>query len=160
MPTNKELADDIHAIQPDIDVTGMNNKDLAALLKDLRAAQELSAPTPEKTSGEKYVESRQPEIEKMASGAMAIYDALKPPAAQETTAPAPPDLSGPNDAEPEEVIPSHTHVVVDGRSITSRRGMINGGKPISADDLSGGEEALKVLIAKGFVNELKTTSGA
>lgn len=126
MPSNKELADDIHAIQPEIDVTGMNNKDLAALLKDLRAAQELSAPTP-------------------------------------------PDLSGPNDADndpdlddsdEDQIRPASNYVVVDGRSITSRRGMINGGKPISSDDLSGGEEALKVLIAKGFVNELKTTSGA
>lgn len=121
MPTNKELADDIHAIQPDIDVTGMNNKDLAALLKDLRAAQEISTPSP-----------------------------------LDLGAPKAPDL-GDNENP---IRPALNYVVVDGRSITSRRGMIHGGKPISSDDLSGGEEALKVLIAKGFVNELKTTSGA
>ena len=129
MPTNKELADDIHAIQPDIDVTGMNNKDLAALLKDLRAAQEFSTPSP-----------------------------------LDLSAPNTPDLDD-NDPDSEDsdedpIRPALNYAVVDGRSITSRRGMINGGKPISADDLSGGEEALKVLIAKGFVNELKTTSSA
>lgn len=129
MPTNKELADDIHAIQPDIDVTGMNNKDLAALLKDLRAAQEFSTPSPLDLSAPKGVDL---------------------------------DDSDPDseDSDEDHIRPALNYVVVDGRSITSRRGMINGGKPISADDLSGGEEALKVLIAKGFVNELKTTSGA
>lgn len=129
MPTNKELADDIHAIQPDIDVTGMNNKDLAALLKDLRAAQEFSTPSP-----------------------------------LDLSAPDAPDLEDNDpdseDSDEDHIQPALNYVVVDGRAITSRRGMINGGKPISADDLSGGEEALKVLIAKGFVNELKTTSGA
>ena len=127
MPTNKELADDIHAIQPDIDVTGMNNKDLAALLKDLRAAQEISTPSPLDLS------------------------APKEPDADEA-----PD-SGTNDNEPDPnsddsdedpIQPALNYVVVDGRSITSRRGMINGGKPISSDDLSGGEEALKVLLRK------------
>lgn len=134
MPTNKELADDIHAIQPDIDVTGMNNKDLAALLKDLRAAQEFSTPSPLDLSAPKASDSDPDEDND-------------------------PDLDD-EDNDPDPARPALNYVVVDGCSITSRRGMINGGKPISSDDLSGGEEALKVLIAKGFVNELKTTSGA
>ncbi len=87
MPSNKAMITDIIELDADANTDGLNNADLAALLKKLREARELEAPVV-KTAG--------------------------------TT-------------------------VAPGKSITTRRGLLDAGSPICAQDLADGEAGEKSL---------------
>lgn len=68
----------------------------------------------------------------------------------------PPETPKPPVAAPPIEIPSapptpRVYRVVDGKSITSFRGVIGPGSPVSARDLSGGQAALETLIESGIV---------
>ncbi len=62
-------------------------------------------------------------------------------AAAEAEAPAEPDV--------EDQLPEYT--VAKGKSLTTLRGVIDGGAAICAKDLAGGEKTLKSLCSKGYV---------
>lgn len=164
MPTNKELIEDILKIQPDVDTEGLDKVQLTALLSDLQAAHALSTPgddtnpdlevvtqpQPEPTAAQLYVASRQPEISKMAEGAMNILNTLTDlkQGASATVSPTP-DTE--DDTDPEVATQRKSFTVVEGKSITSRRGLLKSGREISADDLAGGQESLNWLISKGYI---------
>ena len=166
MPTNKELIEDILKIQPDVNTNDLNKTQLTALLSDLQAAHALSTPgddanpdlevvtppQPEPTAAQLYVASRQPEISKMAEGAMNILNTLTDlkHGASETVSPTP-DPEPEDDTDPEVETQPKAFTVVEGKSITSRRGLLKSGREISADDLAGGQESLNWLISKGYI---------
>lgn len=162
MPTNKELIEDILKIQPDVDTEGLDKVQLTALLSDLQAAHALSAPgdteeeknqgiyippQPEPTAAQLYAASRQPEISKMADGAMNILNTLT--GVQQGG----PDLELEDDTntDPEVATQRKVHTVANNKAITTRRGLMGPGREIGADDLTGGQESLDFLISKGYV---------
>lgn len=53
--------------------------------------------------------------------------------------------------EPEQEPEQSGPVVAEGRSVTTKRGIIGPGKSIRASDLSGGESSLQLLIKNGAV---------
>lgn len=55
-----------------------------------------------------------------------------------------------NDVAPAELIPAF-YVVVEGRAITSKRGILAAGEAVEARDFVGGEETLNSLLERGLV---------
>ena len=161
MPTNKELIDDILALDPHAEVEGLTNPKLAALLKETRA--------------KKYAELKRPEIEKAAAVGAKLFDLMSQGNGLNLSAPADTsdknnetetpavgadlDLIDPSDisdkgseietlVKPETVKTLH---VSSGRAITSMRGVLGPGAEVKAEYFAGGEETLKDLVEKGYV---------
>lgn len=153
MPSNKELTDDILALDPEAKVEGLTNPKLATLLKQLRAKA--------------YVASKQPEIEKSAEVGAKLIDVLTqgkglqlvaPPeeyAPEPNAAPMVLDTDQPEpEPEPEPAAaaePTNVHRVAEGKSITSKRGVLGPGDEVRPEYFVGGESVLADLIEKGLV---------
>jgi hypothetical protein len=54
----------------------------------------------------------------------------------------------------EMTIPETTgHCIAEGKTLTSKRGILASGDKVTAEDLAGGEEAFETLVAAGYVVE-------
>ena len=159
MPTNEKLTEDILALDPEAKVEGLTNPKLATLLKELRA----------KT----YVASKQPEIEKSAEVGAKLIDVLTQGKGLQLVAPPEEDAPEPKVEEPKveepkveepkveepkveepkpaAAEPTNVHRVAEGKSITSKRGVLGPGDEVRPEYFVGGESVLADLIEKGLV---------
>ena len=152
MPSNKELTDDILALDPEAKVEGLTNPKLATLLKQLRAKA--------------YVASKQPEIEKSAEVGAKLIDVFTQGKGLQLVAPPEEDAPEPNAAptvldtdqpepepepEPTTAEPTKVHRVAEGKSITSKRGVLGPGDEVRPEYFVGGESVLADLIKKGLI---------
>lgn len=134
MPSNKDLIEDILAIDPDAKVEGLKNEQLYALLKELRAKQ--------------YVASKQPEIEKAATVEANLIDVLTQGKGLQISAPVE------HEPEPEPEYPATqipTYRVVEGRAITSKRGILGPGSEVRPEFFVNGEAVIAELLEKGTI---------
>ena len=144
MPTNEKLTEDILELDPEAKVEGLTNPKLATLLKELRA----------KT----YVASKQPEIEKSAEVGAKLIDVLTQGKGLQLVAPPEEDAPEPKVEEPKveepkpaAAEPTNVHRVAEGKSITSKRGVLGPGDEVRPEYFVGGESVLADLIEKGLV---------
>lgn len=145
MPTNKELIEDILKIQPDVNTNDLNKTQLTALLSDLQAAHALSAgpaPYAGATEEEKNLPITYQDGFSVQQGAPELEDK------EGVTTPQTPDADADTEDEP---TPQKVHTVVEGKAITTRRGLLKSGREITAEDLTGGQESLDILISKGYI---------
>lgn len=158
MPTNEKLIEDILALDPNAEVEGLTNPKLVALLKQLRAKQ--------------YVATKQPEIEKTAKVAAGLIDVLTQGKGLQLGAPPEDDAPEPTptvvEPEPEKLAdpipsadkeeptptasePTKVLSVVEGSSITSKRGVLGPGEEVRAEYFVGGEETIRSLKKQGLI---------
>lgn len=135
MPSNEKLTEDILALDPNAEVEGLTNPKLVALLKQLRAAHnstdveivrpvgiQLGAPLEE---NEPVSTAPEPKVEEPK-----VEEPKPTPAA----------------AEPTKVLN-----VVEGSSITSKRGVLGPGEEVRAEYFVGGEETIQSLKKQGLI---------
>lgn len=147
MPSNEKLTEDILALDPNAEVEGLTNPKLVALLKQLRASDrstaqskpvgiQLGAPpeddSPEPTTLEYEPAPQDAEPEKLP----------EPIPSADTKGPEP----TPTAAEPTKVLS-----VVEGSSITSKRGVLGPGEEVRAEYFVGGEETIQSLKKQGLI---------
>jgi translation initiation factor 4G len=164
MPSNEKLTEDILALDPEAKVEGLTNPKLVALLKQLRAKA--------------YVASKQPEIEKSAEVGAKLIDVLTQGKGLQLVAPPEEDAPEPKVEEPKveepkveepkveepkveepkveepkpaAAEPTNVHRVAEGKSITSKRGVLGPGDEVRPEYFVGGESVLDDLIEKGLV---------
>ena len=136
MPSNKELTEDILALDPEAKVEGLTNPKLATLLKQLRAAEKTTDTdiAPKKSTG---------------------FDLIAPAETDPPTTAAPTvldtDQPEPEEPKPAAAEPTNVHRVAEGKSITSKRGVLGPGDEVRPEYFVGGESVLADLIEKGLV---------
>ena len=145
MPSNEKLTEDILALDPEAKVEGLTNPKLVALLKQLRAAEKTTdtavalneALTPKKSTGFDLI---------------APAETDPPPTAEPNAAPTGLDTDQPEpEPEPTAAEPTNVHRVAEGKSITSKRGVLGPGDEVRPEYFVGGESVLADLIEKGLV---------
>lgn len=114
-----------------------SNKDLKAGILAIAAKLGQEGPS-DALEGKSNSELTQ--ILKDGKTALAAYEAAQRPVDAEMTIPDGKALST-------------GHCVAEGKSLTSKRGILGAGAEVAAEDLAGGEEAFETLVAAGYVVE-------
>ena len=134
MASNKDLAKEALALgkelELDVKVEGLNNAKLEALVAKLRAEKAERAKAPPVSGG----------AVRKSEGEGSKGDSPKP---DSTAPPAPPETApAPKGAR--------VVVVAEGRSVTSKRGILGPGTEVRPEHFAGGEEAVKRLLKAGI----------
>lgn len=130
MATNAELIEQIKAINPEAKTDGLKNEDLRVLLKTTKESvvTQSEGVTPLQVSNPTHIDD-----EDAAAKAQAEADAAAK--AQQS-----------NDEPTEQV-----YVVVEGQSITSKKGVLGPGAEVKAEYFAGGEEIIESLLERGLI---------
>lgn len=129
--SNKELLDEITALDPSAKVDGLNNGQLASLLDELKA----KAPPVGDEDAKRLAEADKKAKEQAAAQVEAnrLQEAADA-AAKDGTA---------------------KHVVAAGMSITCKRGIVSEGEPVSAADFHSGNSDFDSLFERGAIVKAK-----
>ena len=151
MPSNKELTDDILALDPEAKVEGLTNPKLATLLKQLRAAEKTTDTdiAPKKSTGFDLIAPAETD----PPTTTAAVDQSTPEPKVEEPKVEEPKVEEPKVEEPKPAAaePTNVHRVAEGKSITSKRGVLGPGDEVRPEYFVGGESVLADLIEKGLV---------
>lgn len=139
MASNKELIDQIKAINPEAQTDGLKNTELAELLKFVKESvvTQSEGVTPLQVSNPTHTDD-----EDAAAKAQAQAEADAAAKAQ-----AEADAAQQSNDEPTEQV----YVVVEGQSITSKKGVLGPGAEVKAEYFAGGEEIIESLLERGLI---------
>lgn len=158
MPSNKELTDDILALDPDAQVEGLKGAELAALLKKLRAAKkatpsigvDLSAPKEEVTT-EPETDAEEPEASEEIKTTIENTDAGLTVTLEKDDKSLDETPSNLVDTQTDAEEPTKVYRVAEGKAITSKRGLIGPGEEVRPEYFANGDEVIANLVAKGIL---------
>ena len=143
MASNKELIDQIKAINPEAQTDGLKNAELLELLKTTKESVESP------TEGVSPVQVA--DVQKVAEADAAAKAQAEADAAAKAQAEA--DAAAKAQAEADAAEPTEpVYVVAEGASITSKKGILGPGSEVKAQYFAhNGEEILNSLLDRGLV---------
>ncbi len=134
MATNEKLIADIAKLDPKAKTAGVNNKDLGEMLKGLKAAAKVEAEVKAKADAE----------------AKAKKNATDPMAAANEAMSAKADATAKKAKTKKKRPPFY---VAQGKSVTSKKGILAEDEEIKAEYLAGGQDSLDALVESDTVVE-------
>ena len=146
MPTNEKLIESIKEIDENFDHEGQSNADMVAVLKWLRLKQSILALDENADIEDKDVDEL-----------TAMLEELKPepgdPASEAVEAKAAAKKLKEENAAKKKAAKKPPYTVANGKSITTKRGIIAEGDEIKAADLAGGTKAITDFVESGHIDK-------
>lgn len=144
MPSNEKLTASIKELDENFDLEGKTNAEMVAILKELRLIESI-------LELDENADFEGKDVEALT----AMLEELKPepgnPAQEAADAKAAATQAKKEKAAEAKAAKKPPYTIAEGKSITTKRGILADGDEIKAKDLSGGKDAIDKFIKTGHI---------